>query len=301
MFDYTIEQKSYQIGKYKIGGDPREAPTAAIGTIFYFKQKNIFKDEAKGEIFKDFAEKLIKDQEELADKTGLIPGLDVILSYDTCIKNILDFVIDATDVPIILDAPTVDIKFKALEYVKEMGVQEKIIYNSITPESDDEEFKALSESKIKTFVLLGMESSKWTTQARMDVINELIEKAKGANLATNNFIIDTAVLDITSLGLAMNAMIEVKKKYGYPVGSGAHNAVDTWRNLKAKFGNIKKYASIVANTITLGAGADFLLYGPVQHANLIYPNIAFIKAAHSQLLFDEGRMALPTHPVFKIG
>ena len=157
MFDYPTEQKSYQIGKYKIGGDPREAPTAAIGTIFYFKQKNIFKDEVKGEIFKDFAEELIKNQEELADKTGLIPGLDVILSYDTCIKNIIDFVIDATDVPIILDAPTVDIKLKALEYVKEIGIQDRLIYNSITPESDDEEFKALSESKIKTFVVISIE------------------------------------------------------------------------------------------------------------------------------------------------
>ncbi|MBA7613530.1 Methylcorrinoid:tetrahydrofolate methyltransferase [subsurface metagenome] len=99
----------------------------------------------------------------------------------------------------------------------------------------------------------------------------------------------------------MNAMHEVKNKYGFPVGSGAHNAVDTWKNLKLKFGNIKKYASVVASTITLGVGADFVLYGPVQHANIIYRAIAFIKAAHSQLLFDEGRMAPPTHPVFKIG
>ncbi|GAJ20510.1 unnamed protein product [marine sediment metagenome] len=40
---------------------------------------------------------------------------------------------------------------------------------------------------------------------------------------------------------------------------------------------------------------------PVKHANIIYPTIAFIKAAHSQLLFDEGRIAPTTHPVFKIG
>jgi tetrahydromethanopterin S-methyltransferase subunit H len=106
---------------------------------------------------------------------------------------------------------------------------------------------------------------------------------------------------MTSLGLAMNAMQKIKNKYGFPVGSGAHNAVDTWNNLKNKFGNIKKYASVVAATITLGAGADFILYGPIQNANLIYPNVAFIKAAHSQLLFDEGRMAPPDHPVFKIG
>ena len=301
MFKYNIEQKSYNIGKYKIGGDTREVPTAVIGTIFYLRQKEIFREESKGEIVKDFAEKLIKDQEEMADKTGLTPGLDVILSYEASIKPILDFIVDVTDIPIILDTPTQDVKIKALTYVKEIGIQDRIIYNSLTPESDEEEYNLLVESKIKNFILLGMESKYWTTQARMDVIDSLINKAKQANFAGHNFLIDTAVVDVTSLGLAMNAMYEVKNKYGYPVGSGAHNAVDTWRNLKAKFGDVKKYATVVASTITLGAGADFLLYGPVQHAKIIYPNVAFIKAAHSQLLFDEGKMAPTNHPVFKIG
>ncbi len=301
MFNFNVKQKSYKVGKYSIGGDPREAPSAVIGTIFYLKQKNIFKDETKGEIIKDFAETLIKDQEELADKTGLVPGLDVIISYETSVKSILDFVVDVTDMPILLDAPTDDVKMNALEYIKEAGVQERIIYNSITPESGNDEFELLVKSKIKNFILLGMESKKWTIQARIEVIDNLIEKAKSFDLAEYNFIIDTAVIDMTSLGLAMSAMYEIKNKYGFPVGSGAHNAVDTWSNLKTKFGNIKKYASVVASTITLGAGADFILYGPIQHANLIYPNVAFIKAAHSQLLFDEGRMAPPNHPVFKIG
>jgi len=301
MFNYKVDQKTYKIGKYSIGGDPREAPTAVIGTIFYYRQKDIFKNENEGVIVKEYAEKLIKEKEELADKTGLIPGLDVILSYEASIKPILDFIVDITDLPIVLDAPTMDIKLKTLEYVKEAGIQERIIYNSITPESDENEYHLLKECQIETFVLLGMESSKWTTHARMDVIDGLVEKANAANLAGNNFIVDTAVLDVTSLGLAMSAMHEVKNKYGFPVGSGAHNAIDTWRNMKAKFGNIKKYASVVASTITLNAGADFLLYGPLQHAEFILPCVAFIKAAHSQLLFDEGRMAPPNHPVFKIG
>lgn len=301
MLNFKAEQKSYKIGKYNIGGDPRETPTALIGTIFYLRQKNIFKNESKGEIIKDIAESLIKKQEELADKTGLVPGLDVILSYESCIEPVLDFVVDVTDVPIILDAPSYDIKLKAIEYVNKTGIQERIVYNSITPETGNEELQLLSESNIKNFILLGMETSKWTTKARMDVIDNLIEKAKASNFAGNNFIIDTCVIDFTSLGLAMSAMYEVKDKYGYPVGSGAHNAVDTWKNLKLKFGDIKKYATVVSSTITLNAGADFLLYGPIQHADIVFPNVAFIKAAHSQLLFDEGKMAPPNNPVYKIG
>jgi tetrahydromethanopterin S-methyltransferase subunit H len=301
MFNYTVEQKTYQVGKYNIGGDPRSTPTAMIGTIFYFKQKHIFKDEAKGIIDKEFAEGLIKKEEELADKTGLVPGLDVIIASEVNVKPILDFISNVTDMPIFLDAPTIECKFPALKYVQELGIQDRIVYNSITPDSRDEEYQALKESGIKNYIVLAMESSKWTTQARMDVIASVVEKARSVGLPGENFLVDGCVLDMCSLGLAMSAMEETKKKYGFPVGSGAHNAVDVWRNLKEKFGDVKSYASVVSSTITLAVGADFLLYGPVQHADLMFPCTAFVKAAHSQLLFDEGKMAPSDHPVFKIG
>lgn len=302
MFNYQVEQKTYNIGKYSIGGDPRSTSTAMVGTIFYFKQKNIFIDEPKGIINKEFAEELIKNQEELADKTGLVPCLDVVLSYESSIKPIMDFIVDITDVPIFLDPPSYELKVPAIKYLKELGkFKDRVVYNSITSDSYDEEYALLKESGLKNFVLLTIESRFWTTQARLDVLKDMINKANGANFAGNNYLIDTCVIDTTSLGLAMNAMHEIKKMYGFPVGSGAHNAVDTWRNLKEKFGDIKKYANVVSSIITLGAGADFLLYGPVQHADVMFPNVAFVKAAQSQLLFDECKMPPENHPVFKIG
>lgn len=301
MLKYSVEQKSYKVGKYSIGGDPRSVSTAMVGTIFYYKQKKIFVDEEKGIIDKEYAEKLIKDQEELGDKTGLIPCLDVVMSYESGIKPILDFVLDITDVPIFFDPPTFDQKVPALKYLVEIGINDRIVYNSLTPDSYDEEFLLLSKSKLKNFVLLAIESKFWTTQARMEVIKNLVEKCNSAKFSGNNFLIDTCVVDFTSLGLAMSAMEETKNIYGYPVGSGAHNAVDTWRNLKEKFGDIKQIADVVSSVITLAAGADFLMYGPIQHASNVFPNVAFIKAAQSQLLFDEGRIPPDNHPVFKIG
>jgi len=301
MFRYDVKQKSYKIGGYVIGGDPRAAPTAMFGSIFYSKQKHIFLDEQNGKINREYAETLIRKQEEMADKTGLVPGLDVVLSYEPGIKPILDFVADMTDAPILVDAPTFELKVPTLEYVQQSGMQGRIIYNSLTPDSRKGEYRLLHESKIENFVLLAMETSKWTTQARMDVIEMMVNETRAANLAKDNLLIDCCVMDFTSLGLAMSAMHETKNIYGFPVGSGAHNAVDTWRNLKTKFGDLKQCASVVASTITLAAGADFLLYGPIQQAEIVFPNAAFVKAAHSQLLFDEGKMAPSDHPVFKIG
>lgn len=276
-------------------------PTAMVGTIFYYNQKHIFEDEKNGIIDKEYAEKLIKDQEEIAEKTGLTPCLDVVLSFESGIKPIVDFVADVTDVPIFLDPPTFMMKKPALEYLEETNLQDRIVFNSITPDIKGEEIQLLENSKIKNLVLLAMESSAWTTQARMDVVKKMLETLADTGLAEANFLIDGCVLDVTSLGLAMSAIEQVKDTYGFPAGAGAHNAVDTWRNLKEKFGDIKKCASVVAATITLGVGADFILYGPVQHADIMFPNVAFIKSAQSQLLFDEGRMPPPEHPVFRIG
>ncbi|TFG20336.1 MAG: hypothetical protein EU530_03495 [Promethearchaeota archaeon] len=301
MFNYPVEQKSYNLGKYSIGGDPRSTRTAMVGTIFYYGQKKIFIDEKKGIIDKEYAETLIKKQEEMADKTGLVPCLDVIFSFEDAIKPLLDFVLDITDCPIFFDPPTFITKKPALRYLNEIGIYDRIIYNSITPDSYDEEYKLLSDSKIEHFVLLAIESKYWTTLARLDVIERMISKAKTSGFLTDNFLIDTCVLDFTSIGLAMSAMEKVKKKYGYPVGTAGHIVVDTWRNLKNKFGDVRKIIDVVASAITLGSGADFVMYGPIQNADIMFPSVAFVKAAHSQLMFDEGKIPPENHPVFKIG
>ena len=129
----------------------------------------------------------------------------------------------------------------------------------------------------------------------------MIRKALSYKFKKNNFLVDTCIIDFTSLGIALNAIEQVKNKYGYPAGTAGQNLADAWKNLVPKFGDINKFIKVVASTITLAAGADFIFYGPIQLANLIYPNVAFIKAAHSQLLFDEGKMPPSDHPVFKIG
>lgn len=301
MFKYCTEQKSYKIGNYMVGGDPRSVPTALAGTIFYLQQKKIFKDEKKGQIDKSYAEALIKKQEELADKTGLTPLLDVVLSYEGSIRPLLDFVFEVSDTPILVDAPYWEIKKPMIKYLIETGLDRQVVYNTITSSSFDEEFELLRQTEIENFILLPIESRFWTTKARMDITDNLIRKALSYNFKKHNLMIDTCAIDYTSLGIAMSTIEEVKNKYGYPAGTAGQNIADAWKNLIPKFGDIKKYVKIVACTITLAAGADFIFYGPIQLADLIYPNAAFVKAAHSQLLFDEGRMAPPDHPIFKIG
>ncbi len=287
MYKYPIKQKSYKIGKYSIGGDPRKTPIALAGTIFYLNQKKIFIDEKKGQINKDYAEKLIKNQEEMADKTGLTPLLDVILSFKASITPILDFVFDITDTPILVDAPYWEIKEPLLNYLMETGLDRKVIYNSITSSSFDKEFQLLNLSGIENFVLLPIESILWTTKARLQVLDNLIKKALSYNFKSNNFLIDTCVIEYTSLGLAMNAIREVKCKYGYPTGTAGQNLADAWKNLESKFGDIKKIIKIAASIIPISIGADFIFFGPIKLANIVYPIVDHFKILQTQLFREE--------------
>ena len=113
MFKFKTQQKIFQIGKIKIGGQPGELPKVLIGTIFYQKQ-NIVKNPKEGVFDKQKAEELIKKQEELSDITGNPCGVDIVCtSFESGCKYI-NFVSEMTDTPILIDVWKPDIKIKML-------------------------------------------------------------------------------------------------------------------------------------------------------------------------------------------
>lgn len=61
----------------------------------------------------------------------------------------------------------------------------------------------------------------------------MVAKAEAAGV--ENILVDTMVIDILTLGLAVNAIDRIKDMYGYPCGCGAHNAVSTWKRLREKY------------------------------------------------------------------
>jgi tetrahydromethanopterin S-methyltransferase subunit H len=114
-------------------------------------------------------------------------------------------------------------------------------------------------------------------------------------------LIDTVVLDIPSLGMACRAIHELRKEFGLPVGSGAHNAVGTWKGLKKKMGKQATDPSMAAAcAITIAAGANFVLYGPIEFADYMFPTLAMVDAAYAQLSIEDGNRPDPQHPIFKI-
>lgn len=298
MFDFGVEQKVFDIGGVKVGGTPGERPTVLIGTIFYRKQK-ILKDELKGEFDRPKAEELINTQEEFSDRTGNPCMLDVVGASSEALIKALDFTAEVSSVPLLLDGISARIRIDGLSYATESGLSDRIVYNSINPEYKPEELSALRESGVDSALILAYNTKDFTSRGRFKAVNELVPKLLEAGV--ENIICDTCVLDIPSLGSACEAVYNIKDKLGYPAGCGAHNAVGTWRGLKTKMGKQARNPSMaVASVLPMASGADFVLYGPIEEADYIFPTVALVDAAYAQLAIERGNRPSTSHPIFKI-
>jgi tetrahydromethanopterin S-methyltransferase subunit H len=298
MWSFKSEQKRLRIGRVSIGGTLGENPPVLIGSIFYHGQRTLGFDE-QGRFNRDEAERLIKLQEEFSDKTGLPCMLDVVLSSEKVISSVLDFIVSITESPMLLDAVSLDIRLAALNYVKETGIQNKTVYNSLNPESRAVEFERIKETGLKAAVLLAYNTRDMTTMGRVKAIEQLLPQAIENGIEKT--LIDTCVLDVPTLGSAFKAILDLKNEFGNPTGCAAHNAIGTWRGLKTKMGpQAMKPCAATANALMIAAGADFVLYGPIEDAPFVFPAVAMVDAAFSQLLIEKGKLPSRSHPIFKI-
>ncbi|MEM0490102.1 MAG: tetrahydromethanopterin S-methyltransferase subunit H [Ignisphaera sp.] len=283
MFRYSFEQKIFEIKGLKIGGQPGENPPILIGSIFYHKHK-IVEDEKKGIFNKSEAEALIKKVEELSDKTKIPYMFDVVGSTAEAIVKYIDFVATVTQAPILVDALSdIAVATAALKHVKEVGLTDRAIYNSLTAKSKDEEYKIIQENGIDKAVLLLYTDKVLDVEARLKSLEIMLEKTKIYGIS--KLLVDTFVIDIPTLSIAMKTGIEVKRRYGLPFGCGAHNAISAQRkSFKERFGSEGvKVCELASNLATIVVGADFLLYGPIEAALDIFPSVYTIYTSYRYL------------------
>jgi tetrahydromethanopterin S-methyltransferase subunit H len=299
MWEFAMRQKELRIGRFGVGGRLGENPTVLIGSIFYQKQKCLGFNDADGSFDREECEKLVKVQDEFSDKTGLPCMLDVVLQSERWMARVVDFVASVTDVPILLDAVSTSIRLAALDYMEKAGLRSRCVYNSFSPESKKVEFDKAKETGLEAAVLLAYNRTDMTSKGRVAAIKQLSLQATESGVT--KALADACVLDVPTLGTAFKTIFDVKNCLGIPAGCGAHNAIATWRGLKTKMGREAfKPCTATANTLTMAAGADFILYGPVEGAPYVFPAAAMVDAAFGQLLIEEGRVPPSSHPIFKI-
>jgi tetrahydromethanopterin S-methyltransferase subunit H len=299
MFDYSVKQKTYEIHGVKIGGEPGQHPTVMIGSLFYNGDKNV-SNHGEGVFNKEKTEKHIRGAEEMTEKTGLPFMIDLVSENAVAAGKYIDFILEKTEAPIVLDVIAEGEQVKALQYADELGVIDRVVLNSLNPHSKDQLYEAIRETKLKSSILLTHSTRHMLSSNKEPLLDELVPKAEAAGI--ENILVDTAVLDIPTLGLTTKAIDRIKDKYGYPCGCGAHNALSSWKRLREKY--TKEAQTIVkglTNAIPTVIGADFVLYGPLKNAEIIFPGVAMVDAAYSQLMMEKKVRPEKSHPRFRIG
>lgn len=299
LWNFKAEQKILEFGGVKVGGVPGQRPVVLVGTLFYHGQKLVI-DEDVGAFDEEAAEKLLKAQDEMSDRTGNPCMVDVVGASIPAMKRHLEFVADHTKAPIMIDSPSAEIRATGLSYAKEQRMLDRVIYNSINPSSKPDELRTVQSSGVDSAVFLAYNMKDFSTAGRVAAIRELMNKRQDFGIMKP--LIDTCVLDLPTLGQALRAMFELKDEFGYPVGCGAHNAIALWRGLKTKMGeHAVKPCLASANAAATAVGADFILYGPIGNAEVVFPAVAMVDTAHSQIPVEKKIQIPKDHPRYRIG
>jgi len=213
MIKFDKEQKVFDIAGVKVGGQPGEYPTVLIGSIFHQKHK-IVSDPSKGEFDVAAAQSLIKKNEELYDKTGNPFILDVVATNANALMKYIEFVADVTDAPFLVDGPSADVRLQAMRRAVEIGIRNRVIYNSLDYRFSSEEVSELKEIGVESSMLLAYSPRNVWAEGRLEMLESqprrmgLLEASENAGI--KNRLVDTAVLDAPSMGFSAKSHIPRK-------------------------------------------------------------------------------------------
>ena len=103
------------------------------------------------------------------------------------------------------------------------------------------------------------------------------------------------------MGTAVHAIPLIKEKYGHPVGLGSGNVVTTMGWIKANIAKeFRKGPVTSTNSIMQTAGANYLMFGPAELAEWVFPAVAVTDIYIASAAADLGTRPLEeTHPIYK--
>jgi len=285
----------------RVGGQPGENPTVLIGTIFYEGHK-IVSDPVKGLFDRGKAEELVSCQDELSDETGNPCMLDVVGRTAEALKKYVEFASEATDSPILVDSPLAEARLEACKHAVEVGLGERIVYNSINPEASREEIEKIRDIGLKAAIVLAFSEYEFEPEDKMRILqgnDGLIAKAEKAGI--EKVLVDLSVLDVASIAYTAASIQMVKEKLGLPSGCSPANAFDTWRKAGEFKPQVKRACLAALNVFVRCFGADFILYGPVEAADTVFPSCAAADAILTYSLVTGGYEVKDKNtPLYKI-
>ncbi len=281
-----VDLKTYNIDGVSFGGAQGENPTVLIGSIFY-SGHHIVSDPEKGEFDRGKAERYIKDFMALSRKYHIPSVLDVVAETPTAIVKFLDFTLDEFDGPIILDG-IYDARLRGLQHIKDLGVPDRIIYDSIWKNTETE-LHAIKDAGIKTSILFGYDIADSSSSKRFIVMTEgskkypsLLKQAEQAGIT--QMLVDNVITTFDSVGDVIETNIMFKNIFGLPCGCGPANI----SYYLAKFDKEMTTKEVRDSSLIalLCLYSDFILFGPIERAKTAFMSAYIGNGVKNSLKFD---------------
>ena len=294
MILYNTPQKVCNIGGVKVGGQPGENPPLLIGNMFQ-KGDKIIENRKEGKFDRKAAEEKIRELERLTQETG-VPGLVAMVanSLDE-MKNYIDFFTSVTKMPFAIDIWMQKTRLAAARYVAELGLQDRVLYNSITPWDED------IVAQVAEMKELGIKPSKnlstgWPGLLSLKSLQSLLAMVEKGNF--ESILVDTAVMNLPATAFSILSNRLIKQEFGFPVGCAPSNGTYMWR----KSAGVEHPARFMAIDAAIQAittmDSDFIFYGPMTGNERIFYAVAAANAVLATLAYNEGaRLPENNHPL----
>ena len=287
MLKYDSEQKVFNIGGIKVGGQPGENAPLLIGNMFQ-KGDTLIESRKEHKFNRKEAEERIHEMERLSQETG-VPGIVAMVANTSDeIKTYVDFFISVTDMPFAIDIWVQKTRVAAARYIAELGLQERLLYNSITPWDEDIEGQVaeLKELGVKHVVIQAFDMEDKGPNGRVKSLERTLPLVEKGDF--ESILVDTAVMSLPFTAFSLVANRLIKQKFGLPVGCAPSNGTYMWRKSVGEEGRSKFPAVDAAIEAITAMGSDFIFYGPMTGTNRVFTAVAAATSLLATLAYAEG-------------
>jgi tetrahydromethanopterin S-methyltransferase subunit H len=297
MFRYQLEQRVCNIGGIKVGGQPGENPPLLISSMF--QKGDILLESRKERKFnKSAATERVREMERLAQETG-VPGMVAMVANSADeMKTYIDFFTSITDMPFVIDIWMQKTRLAVARYISELGIQERVLYNSITPWDEDIEGQVaeIKELGIKHVVVQVFDMKDKTPTGRVKCLKSLLPIVEKGNF--KSILVDTAVMNLPATAYSLVANHLIKQEFGLPAGCAPSNGTYMWRKTASEHAR-GKFAAIDAGAHAISAlMSDFIFYGPMTGSSRVFPAVAVASSMMAALAYNaSGSLPSGNHPL----
>ncbi|MBD3187259.1 tetrahydromethanopterin S-methyltransferase subunit H [Candidatus Bathyarchaeota archaeon] len=305
-------QEVLDIGNVNIGGESGINPTCMVGSMFHRGDKAVT-DHKRGTFVKDKVLDVLGIMEKASRETCIPFIVDVVGNSPENLVKYCTFIAEHTEnkhQPFLMDGLNDTVRIPAVKALAQQGLGDRLIYNSIEPKISDDSLETLADCKVKHAVLLAFDSRFLLPEQKFKLLRGwgdrkgkmegLIPKAKRCGI--RNLLVDAAVLDMPSIGIAARIIQDVKEFLGYPAGCAPSNAIFKCQKFMELGRDARKSSLVTACGFLASQGADFILFGPASYASEAFMAvaqvdafIAYAKRRIERLKFDAG-----THPLSRV-